>query len=253
MTDTTSRKPETAVSLPAHPGRRILHRAWPRLAGAATVAMTVAACSSWSGLTGGGTPAPDAATAPPDGSFTSRVRSFFSGSGSLNSGTPADLNCPVVEYRQGAATWAVNGQGQVIADGGENSSIKMDLRHQASFVQTARECIVSGANLIIKVGVQGRLVLGPAGSPGSTVNIPLRYALVREGPHPKTLWTKLFTVQVTASELNMQWIHVQEEMTIPRPPPQELDAYVIYVGFDPGGGAKAPPRVPSKGRGGHGA
>lgn len=221
---------DTAACTPfrdRHP-RPPLRRAVP-LAGAAALALTLGACSTWS-LTGS-TPAPASEGAPSSSSFTSRVTSLFSGSsGSVLASTP-DLNCPNIEYRQGAATWSVKGAG-----GGDDNSAAMGLRYQASLAQTARECIASESTLTIKVGVQGRMVLGPAGSPG-TVSLPLRYALVREGLHPKTLWTRMFTVPVTvpSGELNLTWMHVEEEMTIPRPSPQELDAYVVYVGFDPQG------------------
>jgi hypothetical protein len=229
-----------------------LRRAWPPLAGLATVAVSVAACSSWS-LTGGPTPEPAVATAPPpasDGSFTSRVKSFFTGgSGTLSSPPPSattgaagttEIECPGVEYRQGAATWSVSGP-----TSSENAALS--LRYQASFLQTARECIVSGPNLTIKVGVQGRLVVGPAGTPGS-INVPLRYALVREGLQPKTLWTKLFMVPVSIppGELNLPWIHVEEEMTVPRPSDQDLENTVIYIGFDPEGATSAKPRPAPK-------
>lgn len=239
MIDTTSRHARNAASprtLSCKPRRGGLRHVWPPLAGMATVAVTVAACSTWSSMTSGSAPPAPAGTT--GGSFTSRVKSFFSGgSGSLSRDVAAEANCPAVAYRQGAATWAVNSPGV------ENSA--MGLRYQASFIQTARECIVTGGNLTIKVGVQGRIVIGPAGSPG-TVNIPLRYALVRDGLHPKTLWTKLYTVPVTipSSDLNVPWIHIQEEMTVPRPSPQELEAYVVYVGFDPQGAAK--PKRPAR-------
>jgi hypothetical protein len=107
--------------------------------------------------------------------------------------------------------------------------------------------MLRGNNLTIKVGVQGRVVIGPAGAPAS-INIPLRYALVREGTEPKTLWTKLFTVPVTVTEnqLNLPWLHVEEEMTVPRPSADELEAYVIYIGFDPDGGAGAKPKPAAK-------
>jgi hypothetical protein len=207
---------------------KVLRRVGPPLASAAAVAVTVAGCSSWS-LTGGSTAPETTAAAPSDGSFSSRVKSFFGGSGSLVSAGSADITCPGIEYRQGAATWTVRGP----------SSDPLSLRYQASFVQTARECITTGDSLTIKVGVQGRVVLGPAGSPGA-INVPLRYALVREGLQPRTLWTRLFTIPVSvpAGEGNYQFVHVEEEMTVPRPSPQDLEAYVIYVGFDPDGGSK---------------
>jgi hypothetical protein len=170
--------------------------------------------------------------------------SFFSGdSAALNPPAPqpaggaaaADIECPSVEYRQGAASLTINSPGA--------ESTALSVRYQVSFAQTARECIVRGNNLTIKVGVQGRVVVGPAGGPGP-VNIPLRYALVREGLQPKTLWTKFFMVPVTIPEnqLNLPWLHVEEEMTVPRPEGNEIEAYVIYVGFDPEGAAPAKPK-----------
>ena len=219
---------------------------WWRAAVAAAVAAMLAACSSFGSLTGDSAPPAPASTASTpassNASFASRVKSLFSSdSGNLNSATPqlaasaaaADINCPSVEYRQGAATMAVN------SPGAENTALS--LRYQASLTQNARECILRGNDLIIKVGVQGRIVLGPAGGPGA-IGIPLRYALVREGSEPKTLWTKLFIVPVTIPEnqLNLPWIHIEEEMTVPRPPGDEIDAYVIYIGFDPDGAAAKP-------------
>ena len=48
----------------------------------------------------------------------------------------------------------------------------------------------------MQVGVQGRVILGPAGAPG-TVDVPMRFAVVHEGPTPKTIVTKLDRVPVT--------------------------------------------------------
>ncbi|SRR5579871_1942789 len=245
---------------------RLAHRTRPRLpgrvgwglTGAVALAVALAGCSSFGGLTGNDAPSAPASTASATSaapasntSFASRVKALFAGdSGNSSSPAPqpaggsaaADIDCPSVEYRQGAATYAVN------APGAESSALS--LRYQASFTQTARECVLSGNNLTIKVGVQGRVVVGPAGAP-SSITIPLRYALVREGIEPKTLWTKLFMVPVTIpqNQLNLPWLHIQEEMTVPRPNPNELEAYVIYVGFDPEGAAPAKPRPAAKPKG----
>jgi len=218
--------------------------------GAAAVAATLAGCSSFGSLTGESSPPPvpaSTATTPApassNASFASGIKSLFAGdSSSLNSAAPQsaagaaaapEINCPSVEYRQGAATLSVNSPGT------ENAAL--GLRYLASFVQTARECIPRGNDLTIKVGVQGRVVIGPAGGPGA-ISLPLRYALVREGSEPKTLWTKLFMVPVTIpqNQLNLPWLHIEEEMTVPRPPGDEIDAYVIYIGFDPEGAAAKP-------------
>src|SRR5215470_7723515 len=92
-------------------------------------------------------------------SFTSRFASFFS------SATPSvtqpqpptpsapDVECPGVDIRTGASTMNIAAKTSDPTAG--------DLRYQLSFGQTARECAVQGAIMIIKVGVQGRVILGP--------------------------------------------------------------------------------------------
>jgi hypothetical protein len=219
--------------------------------GVAALAVTLAACSSLGGLTGNDAPAAPASTSSTTAAatssnlpFASRVKALFAGDPTsptspapqpANASAAADIECPSVEYRQGAATLAVN------TPGAEPSALSV--RYQASFTQTARECVVHDNSLTIKVGVQGRIVVGPAGAPGS-ITIPLRYALVREGLESKTLWTKLFMVPVTIpqNQLNLPWLHIEEEMTVPRPSADELDAYVIYVGFDPESDTTAKPK-----------
>ena len=233
---------------------------------AGMIALTAfAGCSSLTGLTGSGSPPPApappaaaagtvASTAPPQSpqpapppppttasapastSFTSRVKGWFTGGSSETlpaapSQTKAslDFDCPTIDYRQGAATLTVN-------DTTKGDNAALDLKYQASFVKTARECDVHGDMVTIRVGVQGRVVVGPAGGPG-TVTVPLRYALVREGVEPRTIWTKLFAIPVTvsSSQLNVPFTHIEEELTVPIPSPSELAAYVVYIGFDPDG------------------
>jgi len=170
-------------------------------------------------------------TPSPMPGFGDKVSDFFRGQPektAADASPDAAVDCPRVDIRQGAATYAQN------ASGGDQSAL--GLRMQATFGQTARECHVSAGMLTIKVGVQGRVILGPAGTPGD-VSVPLRYALVQEGLEPKTLWTKFYPVPVTVPPdlTNVPFTHVQEDMTVPLPKSSELDAYVIYVGFDPAG------------------
>jgi len=219
-------------------------------------ALTVTGCSSLSGSSGApSTAAPTPAPASSDSSFTSRFTSLFAGSSASSAAQPAaaaasaatpaansNLTCPSVDYREGAATLTVNAP----AAPGENAAL--NLRFQGNFVQVARECVVRNGQLVIKVGLQGRVVVGPAGGPGQ-ITLPLRYALVREGLEPKTIWTKLYLVPVTIPEnqLNVPFTQIQDDMSVPVPPAVELDAYVIYVGFDPeGAAAPAPSRPPPK-------
>src|SRR5215469_10092824 len=152
--------------------------------------------------------------------------------------TPAGIDCPGVEIRQGASTFQQSAP--------DNGSAALSLRYQANFVRSARSCALRAGNIAMKVGVEGRLILGPAGTPG-TYALPVRLAVVKEGIEPKTIWTKFYDVQVTVSpgQSNVPFTHVEEDMSFPMPPGSELDAYVIYVGFDPEG-APEPKRKPAK-------
>jgi hypothetical protein len=108
-----------------------------------------------------------------------------------------------------------------------------DLRYQLSFNQMARQCTAVGSTVVMKVGVQGRIILGPAGTSGQ-VDVPLRYAVVQEGPEPKTIVTKFKRVQasVPPDQTNVPFSDVEDNLSFPLPPRQDLDAYVVYVGFD---------------------
>jgi hypothetical protein len=142
-------------------------------------------------------------------------------------------DCPSVDVRRGASTL------QIFGAGDQNPT---NLRYQASVSQLARECQFSTANLTMKVGIEGRLVLGPLGTPEST-DVPLRMAVVQEGPEPKTVWTKLYRVPVTVppGQTNVAFTYVEPDLTIPRPKAEDLESYVVYVGFDQQA-LKAPPK-----------
>lgn len=92
--------------------------------------------------------------------------------------------------------------------------------------------------------MQGRVIVGPAGAP-SQVDVPLRYAVIREGVEPKTIATKFrrFSVPIPAGETNVTFTDIEEDLSFPMPSFAELDAYVVYVGFDDQGdrSARRPP------------
>jgi hypothetical protein len=87
--------------------------------------------------------------------------------------------------------------------------------------------------MTIKVGVQGRVILGPFGTPGS-VDVPLRYAVVREGPEPKVIATKFKRTGATiaAGQTHVQFVDIEEGLSFPLPSAADLSSYVVYVGFD---------------------
>ena len=155
---------------------------------------------------------------------------------------PADVNCPGVEVRRGAATLTVGPSGERTA---------MTLKYQASFVRLARECSVVESNMVMKVGVEGRIVLGPAGSPGQ-VSVPLRFAVVQETPSGmRPVTTKFIIVPAEVGPSgNSPFVYVEEALSFPIPTPTTaLDEYLVYVGFDPVSAeaqSKAPPKARAK-------
>jgi hypothetical protein len=210
-----------------------------RLAALLVVTAMLPACSGTERLFGSGSePETTASTSP---SLADRFSNLFGSSRQTASevmGGPVssdDVDCPNVDIRPGSATLAIAGRG--------NDSAAMDLRYQATIGRTARECALLGATMTIKVGVQGRVVIGPLGGPG-TVDIPLRYALVHEGPEPKTIVTKLhrFPVTIGSGQNGVAFTHIEEDLTIPVPDPVALQSYVVYVGFDPAAPKAAPER-----------
>lgn len=159
----------------------------------------------------------------------------------------ASVECPGIEVRSGAATLMIGSKP------GEGEPSALDLRYQVTIIRTARECQVTAGVMTMKVGIEGRVITGPAGGPG-TVDVPLRLAVVQEGVNPKTILSKFAREQVTIeSGVNRAtFTHIDPEISFPMPQPAaNIDAYVVYIGFDPLGAqqdkkkpaAKPKPRV----------
>lgn len=175
--------------------------------------------------------------------ITDRLKNFFLGSPPTpqqrQANAPRDeLECPTIEVRSGASTITIHAPGDPVAT---------NVRYQATIGQTARECAVLGATMTVKVGMQGRIILGPMGAPGK-LDVPVRMALVQEGPEPKTLWTKLYQVPVAIAtgQSNVAFVHVEQDLTFPVPKPEDLESYVVYVGFDQMGAKEPKPRSKSR-------
>jgi len=86
---------------------------------------------------------------------------------------------PYIQIAKGAATL-------VIAKGAETVTGAMALKYQGTFLRAARQCSVVAGQLIMKVGVEGRIISRPAGGPGN-IDVRLRIAVVtnrRRGAKP---------------------------------------------------------------------
>jgi hypothetical protein len=134
-------------------------------------------------------------------------------------------NCPPVTIRAGASTYAVGASGKA-ATGNE-------VRFQATITKTARDCTKANGEITARIGIQGRVIAGPAGAPAS-VEIPLRVAVVQGGVSEKVIATKPYRTTVAMSEdSNVPFTLVADDLVYPIPPGTTGDQYIFYIGFDP--------------------
>ena len=149
--------------------------------------------------------------------FSSSALDLFSTSSKASADTQAegapapDIECPGVSVRTGAATLMVGSKP------GEDPAA-MDLRYQVTIVRTARECHVNSGIMTMKVGVEGRVITGPAGGAG-TVDVPIRLAVVQEGVNPKTILSRFASVHVVVEGAvdRVPFVHVDPEISFPLP------------------------------------
>jgi hypothetical protein len=134
-------------------------------------------------------------------------------------------NCPPVTIRAGASTYAVGASGKAATGN--------DVRFQATITKTARDCTKLNGEITARIGIQGRVIAGPAGAPAS-VEIPLRVAVVQGGVSEKVIATKPYRTTVAMSEdSNVPFTLVADDLVYPIPPGTTGDQYIFYIGFDP--------------------
>ena len=135
-------------------------------------------------------------------------------------GPQRDLNCPSVDVLEGTAAHRVGGA---------------TVSYQASLLDVARECNFGGSQFTMRVGVQGRVVLGASGKPG-TFSVPVRIA-VKRGDKVVTSRLSRISVSVPAGQGGASFAHVEEGISLPVGAEDPSDEYDVLVGFD--GGASA--------------
>src|SRR5487761_84412 len=163
---------------------------------------------------------PPAAAVPPPQSPSSvslkdKIENFFSTASAANEPRPvvntqqANVDCPLIDIREGAGTLTIPPPPP------DGSNDAMALKYQGTFVRAARDCKVVGGQLVMKIGVQGRVIVGPAGGPGE-VDVPLRLAVV-EAPQAgaKMITTRLIHIPVTIGpdDGNATFTHIEEGLT----------------------------------------
>ncbi len=173
------------------------------------------------------------ASAAPAQSIVDRFKSIFGGNSDA-AGAPSSpatvqdgggLTCPDIKIRPGASTYAVAAPGK--------QPVGSDLRYQATITRSARDCNLENGRVTARVGIQGRVIVGPAGAPAS-VEVPLRVAVVRDGVNEKVITTTVVRTTVSMGEgLSVPFSVVAEDVVYPAVSVDENDSYVFYIGFDP--------------------
>ena len=129
--------------------------------------------------------------------------------------------CPPIKVREG-------GEAYFKYAGGKPSP--KDLNFQAVIEKQSRNCVVSNGKITVRMGVVGRLMLGPAGNVTS-VNVPLRFAVERDGV---ALFSEKYDIPVSITPPNQseEFVKVVENVEIPYVGGEQI---TIWVGFDPRG------------------
>jgi hypothetical protein len=166
-------------------------------------------------------------------SLTDRFKSLFGSKSeepaqqapTVPSGPQAEENCPPVTIRAGASTYAVAAPGK--------QAVGNDVRYQATITKTARDCTRANGEITARIGIQGRIIAGPAGAPTS-VEVPLRVAVVQGGVTEKVIATKAYKTMVEMGEgENVPFTLVADDLVYPIPAGAVGDSYIFYIGFDP--------------------
>lgn len=188
-----------------------------------------------------------ALSAPPAASqsLTDRFKGLFGGKSDeqkppivSNQGPAPDINCPPIGIRAGASTYAVAVAGK--------DAVGNDVRYQATIGKTARECTRNGGEITARIGIQGRVIVGPAGAPAS-VEVPLRVAVVLGGVSEKVIATKAYRTSVEIGEQDsVPFSLVVDDLVYPEPQGADADKYIFYIGFDPQAVAPEPKKVVKK-------
>jgi hypothetical protein len=129
--------------------------------------------------------------------------------------------CPAIGVLENAAAYRVGGQTASSAN------------YQASLVNMVRECSVQGNQMAIKVGVEGRLLLGANGRSG-TFSVPVRVVVKRRQDIVQQRFTRL-NVTVPNGETLAEFAHVEDRIVVPITAADPDDEYDVYVGFDASG------------------
>ena len=90
-----------------------------------------------------------------------------------------------------------------------------NLRYQLGLNETARQCALEGNQLTLKIGAAGKVLLGPAGSPGS-FTVPVRMTILRKSDNEPVL-AKLYsaTANIAQNATEADFTVISEPLHVP--------------------------------------
>ncbi|MFM9973456.1 MAG: hypothetical protein ACKVON_02645 [Beijerinckiaceae bacterium] len=190
-----------------------------------TVVMTLGLAACGGGIPGfGGSSTPEVTPSGSSQGAGSGVRNLL-----LYGGTtvPPARPAETVENDYTCPTVGVLENGAAFRSGGTSAS---GLSYQASLVGNARECAFQGKQVSIRVGVEGRLLLGTDGRPG-TFTVPVRIVVKRRADIVTQRFAQV-RVTVPVNETQAEFSYIQENITVPIGENDPGEEYDIFVGFD---------------------
>ncbi|HHG90583.1 MAG TPA: hypothetical protein ENJ90_08915 [Devosia sp.] len=127
--------------------------------------------------------------------------------------------CPPIKVRDGGES--------IFAYANNRIGDARALQFQAVIDGQSRNCVVSNGLITVKMGVVGRLVLGPSSSQNS-MTLPLRFAVERD---EITVFSQVYNIPMTVTPPSQseEFVKVVENVAIPYLGGEDI---VIWVGFD---------------------
>ena len=121
---------------------------------------------------------------------------------------------------------------------------------QISITRMARECVLAGENISMRVGVLGAAMLGPAGKPGGYFG-SVRVALRRKSDN-RLFGEKTYRVGATipANQSRADFTLLVEDLSAPFVNAKAAEDYEVLVGFTKGEADKGEKKRPKKKAGG---
>lgn len=135
----------------------------------------------------------------------------------------ADQLCPSIVVRDGTETLRIYAGAEETAP---------NVRYQSQILQTVVECTAGAGQFGLSIGVAGRSIIGPQGTP-ATLDLPIRIVVLN------TVTSEVLSSEVVRAQAIIEPTEVSATFTLVNrsfvmPIPQRQADFQVIVGFDEG-------------------